>query len=259
MCNMHKDISTVYDKLRNITEKCLLDKLEDFVPGGRHARRPGDRLGRELSEPGSRSRSPRGRQGPRSPGARGHSWSSEPEVSSARSTRGTETSESDDSRATARPPPRQAGRRLTVEDLRERLAPFPPLIRDLSAVRLKVLAGRDSGWQTYIGPSFGLHFYLRHIAECLATPVYTEVEWRKRVDNLPRRVLQEMLVAAAFPDSPNEARINRPQGCRPAFPPRATRDRSRGRACMHAHELDPDLDGMNASSVRPGFSQCRPS
>ena len=61
MRNMHKDISTVYDKLRNITEKCLLDTLEDLVPGGRHARRPGDRLGRELPEPGSRSRSPRSR------------------------------------------------------------------------------------------------------------------------------------------------------------------------------------------------------
>ena len=79
-------------------------------------------------------------------------------------------------------------------------------------MRLKVLAGRDSGWQTYIGPSFGLCFYPRHIAECLATPVYSEVEFRNRIENFPRRVLQEMLVAAAFPDSPNEARINRPLG-----------------------------------------------
>ena len=207
---MHTDISTVYRKLRNICENCMLEKLEDLVPGGRFARRPGDRLGRELPEPGSRSRSPRSR----SPGpqhvARDHSDRSEPEVSSARATRGTETSGAAEPTA-GRQPGDDEDADEPVEHLRERTA-LPPLNRNLNAVRLWELRGRDGGFQTHIGPSYGLRFYPRHIAECLATPVYTEVELRAHLQSAPRHTLEEMLVALAFPDSPNEARINRPLG-----------------------------------------------
>ena len=211
MRNMHKDISTVYDKLRNITEKCLLDKLEDLVPGGRHARRPGDRIGRELSQPGSRSRSPRGRQGPRSPGARGHSWSSEPEVSSAPSRTSTPAGSFPFAPSiTKRQPSDYEDADEPINDVLRPWLDDDDQAEDVGCVRLSELASR--GFQRWIHPSFGLRFYPRHIAECLATPVYSEVEFRNRIENFHRRVLQEMLVAAAFPNSPNEARINRPLG-----------------------------------------------
>ena len=82
-----------------------------------------------------------------------------------------------------------------------------PRSREWGHVRLSELAGRGdpAGFQKHIGPSFGLRFYPKHIYECLVTPEYTAREFRQRLATTPRHMLQEMLVAVAFPNAQTEA------------------------------------------------------
>jgi len=130
------------------------------------------------------------------------------EVSSARTTIGSAANEASD--AGRADHPSQPG---DDEDAGEpRVGPTiisapGPRSREWGHVRLSELAGRGDpvGFQRHIGPSFGLRFYPKHIYECIVTPEYTASEFRLRLALTPRHVLQEMLVAVAFPNVGTEA------------------------------------------------------
>ena len=198
---MSKDISTVHRQMLDITINCMLEKVDNTVLRGHQWIRPATPPERE------RSRSPRSR----SRGSQ-HDDRAMPiphdEVSSARTTIIPRVGEPSDAGRADHP-----GQPGDDEDAGEpRVGPTiisapGPRSREWGHVRLSELAGRGdpAGFQKHIGPSFGLRFYPKHIYECLVTPEYTAREFRQRLATTPRHMLQEMLVAVAFPNVGTEA------------------------------------------------------